>query len=253
MKKLSLSTKIFLCLVIFYAFLAALNLYLPQGDYMAQQISSVQLPAAKWFVALAAAAMVFVVYGALGFIGLKLSAKIGFPAIWDANVSNKQRFLIPGVIGAVSGLILIIGDVVFSRFNGIGRFIHPPFPASLAASFSAGVGEEILFRLFFVSFWVWFVSLILLKGRWQKQIFWIVAILSALAFAAGHYPATMIMFGFKTMAAIPWVLQVEIILSNGLIGFLAAYYFRKYGFLAAVGIHFWCDIVWHATYGFFIK
>ena len=26
-------------------------------------------------------------------------------------------------------------------------------------------------------------------------------------------------------------------------------YFRKYGFLAPVGIHFWADIVWHVLWG----
>ncbi len=35
---------------------------------------------------------------------------------------------------------------------------------------------------------------------------------------------------------------VEMIIRQG-------YYFRKYGFLAAAGIHFWTDISWHVVYG----
>jgi len=27
------------------------------------------------------------------------------------------------------------------------------------------------------------------------------------------------------------------------------YYFRKFGFLAAVGIHFWADVIWHVIWG----
>ncbi|GAH57810.1 unnamed protein product, partial [marine sediment metagenome] len=39
------------------------------------------------------------------------------------------------------------------------------------------------------------------------------------------------------------------ILLNGVVSLFAAYYFRKYGFLAAVGIHFWTDVVWHVVWG----
>jgi hypothetical protein len=38
-------------------------------------------------------------------------------------------------------------------------------------------------------------------------------------------------------------------LLNWVISIFAAYYFRKYGFLAAVGIHFWTDIIWHVIWG----
>jgi hypothetical protein len=39
------------------------------------------------------------------------------------------------------------------------------------------------------------------------------------------------------------------ILLNGVVGLLAAWYFRKAGLLAAIGIHFWTDIVWHLVWG----
>jgi hypothetical protein len=41
----------------------------------------------------------------------------------------------------------------------------------------------------------------------------------------------------------------EIILLNGIVSIFAAYYFRKFGFLAPVGIHFWTDVVWHVIWG----
>ncbi|GAJ13005.1 unnamed protein product, partial [marine sediment metagenome] len=37
----------------------------------------------------------------MGFLGLKLSSKLGFADIWDLRVSNKQRFLIPALVGGV--------------------------------------------------------------------------------------------------------------------------------------------------------
>ncbi len=36
-----------------------------------------------------------------------------------------------------------------------------------------------------------------------------------------------------------------------LISIFGAYYFKKYGFFAPVGIHFWTDIVWHVLWGLF--
>ena len=42
---------------------------------------------------------------------------------------------------------------------------------------------------------------------------------------------------------------MEIVLLNGLLGMVAAWAFKKYGFLAPVGLHFWADIVWHVLWG----
>jgi hypothetical protein len=53
----------------------------------------------------------------------------------------------------------------------------------------------------------------------------------------------------NTVNDIPSALLAEIFLLNGGLSLFAAYYFRKYGFLAAVGIHFWTDIIWHVVYG----
>ncbi len=52
-----------------------------------------------------------------------------------------------------------------------------------------------------------------------------------------------------SIAEIPGPMWVEIFLLNGVLSFTAAYYFRKYGFLAAVGIHFWNNVVWHVIWG----
>jgi hypothetical protein len=146
-------------------------------------------------------------------------------------------------------VFLIISDLIFSRYNGIGRFQHPAFPGSLLASLSAGIGEEILFRLFFIPFWVWLISSIILKGKWQNLVFWLISSVSAIAFGLGHLPALMFLYGFPTFGDVPPTLLFEIILLNGVISMFAAYFMRKHGFLAAAGIHFWTDVVWHVLWG----
>ena len=243
MKNLSISHKIYIALIIILAILAAGNVFLPQA------LPEQELPASKPVLALVNAALMLVLYGSLGLLGLKFAQRLGFPDLWDENVSNRQRFVIPFIIGVCLGLFLILADVIFSQFHSLGPLPHPPFPTSIVASATAGIGEELLFRLFLISFLVWLVSHVILKGKWQNQIFWIAAIFSALVFAFGHLPAVMILFGFKTIAEIPAALMSEIILLNGIVSLFAAYYLRKYGFLAPVGIHFWTDIVWHVVWG----
>ena len=245
MKKTSLW--IYISLIITLAILAAINVFLPQGSFLLTPPQ--ELPASKPVLAFVNAAIVLILYGGLGFIGLKLSQELGFADIWDSRVTNKQRFLIPALVGTAIGVFFIFADIILSQFHTLGPLPHPPFPASLVASAVAGIGEEIIFRLFFISFWVWLISFVILKRRWQNQIFWIIAILSALAFALGHIPSVMFLFGLNTVNEIPFALISEIILLNGVLSIFAAYYFRKFGFLAAVGIHFWTDVIWHVIWG----
>jgi hypothetical protein len=160
-----------------------------------------------------------------------------------------MRLGLPMLAGLALGLVFIAGDVLFSAVNGVGRLPHPPFPTSLVASLTAAIGEETMFRLFFISFWTWVVSRLLLRGRGQTAVYWVVAVFSAEAFAMAHLPAVMFLQGWTDFGQIPPGLMAEIVLLNGLLALAAAYGFKRYGFLAAVGVHFWADIVWHALWG----
>lgn len=248
MRKLSLSIKIYTGLIITLAILAAISIFLPQGSFL-PILPEEELPASKPVLALINAVIMLVLYGGLGFLGVKLSDKLGFADIWDAKVNNKQRFFFPALVGIAIGVFFIFADAVLSKFHTLGPLPHPPFPTSLVVSAIAGIGEEVIFRLFFIPFWVWLISHVLLKKRWQNQIFWLVAIFSALAFAFGHIPSVMILLGLNGINEIPFVLLSEIIFLNGILSLFAASYFRRYGFLAAVGIHFWTDVIWHVIWG----
>lgn len=248
MKDISPSTRIYIGLILVLAVLAAANVFLPQGDF-SPTLPEQQLPAPKPVVAAASAGLVLVVYGGLGYAGLRLSRKLGFPDLWDAAVSNRQRLWVPALVGVGTGIFFVLIDAGLSPLHALGPLPHPPFPTSLVASVTAAIGEEVMFRLFFISFWVWLISQVILRGRWQRPIFWVMAVLSALAFALGHFPGLMLVLGLEEVSQIPAVLVGEIILLNGTLSLLAAHYFRKSGFMAAVGIHFWADIVWHVIWG----
>ncbi len=238
----------FLILLIILVVCAGLNTILPQGEIV-PQVTQSQIP--QWLISLVSAGGTMLIYGILGFIGLILWRKIGFPDIWDERISNKQRFLIPVIVGSVIGVALILLDLLFSPVNGVGRLIHPPFPTSIVASISAGIGEEFLFRLFYISFWTWLVGKIILRGRGLNIVYWVVAILAALLHGASHLPSAMFLFGASNPMSLPPMLLVEIFLLNGLLSIFAAYYYKKFGLFAPIGIHFWADIVWHTIWGLF--
>jgi membrane protease YdiL (CAAX protease family) len=243
--KTSKSQKTYILLVLLLAVFSSINVFLPQGAFIGQY----ELPASKPITALAAFFIIVIFYGGLGILGLHLSNKLGFSNIWSDYVDNNQRFIKPAIIGIGIGIFFIICDSIFSKFNTVGHIHHLPFPTSLTTSIIAGIGEEIVFRLFFISFWLWLISSILLKGKGKNPLFWIITTFSALVFAIAHLPSVMFSFGFTSMTQIPSMLLIEVILLNSVLSFFAAYYFRKYGFLAAVGIHLWTDLVWHVLFG----
>ncbi|MFP3896921.1 MAG: type II CAAX prenyl endopeptidase Rce1 family protein [Anaerolineales bacterium] len=242
------SLKLYALLVVLLAGLAALNVYLPQGSF-APMMPDQELPASRGVLAAANALIMLVMYGGLGLLGLVLSHKVGFPALWDKAVSNRERFLTPALAGGGLGVLLIITDAVFSRLHPLGPLPHPPFPTSLVASATAAIGEEIVFRLFFVSFWMWLISSVLLGGRWQEGIFWVVSVVSGVAFALGHLPSVMVLYGLERVGQVPIALLIEILLLNGVVSLFAAYQWRRAGFLAAAGVHFWTNAVWHVIWG----
>ena len=47
------------------------------------------------------------VFAALGLVGVALAERTGFPAAWDARVSNRQRLLIPTLVGLGIGALAV--------------------------------------------------------------------------------------------------------------------------------------------------
>lgn len=212
-------TRIYLGLVAILSILSVINVFLFQGVYSPLQ----PLPAPKPVLALVNGVTMLMVYGGLGFIGLRLSRKLGFPELCDPTISNRQRFLLPALTGAGIGGFFVVADWIFSRFHVFGPLPHPPFPTSLVVSAIAGIGEEMIFRLFFIPFWVWLISHVLLKGRWRGPVLRVAAVVSALIFAAGHIPSVMILLGLETVDALPLALMAEIFLLNGILSLFAAF------------------------------
>jgi len=75
-----------------------------------------ELPASKPVLAIVNACIMLFAYGGLGYIGLLLSAKLGFAPIRDDRISARQRLLIPSLVGLTAGIIFIPADILFAAY-----------------------------------------------------------------------------------------------------------------------------------------
>ena len=198
---------------------------------------------------LANAGIVLVGYGLFGLAGYWLARKVGLPGIYSPDGNLRRWVFTPLLIGLVSGVILLVGDLLFAPINGLGRLIHPPFPVSILASIAAGIGEEILFRGLVFGLWALLLTWLFRRFNRRTTALWIANVIAALAFAAGHLGTAMFLVGAASPADLNPFLVLELFLLNGIVGLAAGERYMKDGLVAAAGVHFWTDVVWHVLYG----
>jgi hypothetical protein len=176
------------------------------------------------------------VISALGFIAVVLAPRAGFPDMWNEKVSNRQRFTIPMLVGA--GLAMI--EVLMDSLSVLPETPTMSFPLSIPAYLAGGILSEILLHLIPVVLLMWIIGTIILRGKWQVQVFWVVAVLISLLEPVLQIGG-LYQMGLLSNAGIAAVLFVYIFAVNWtLICFL-----RKYGFLAATVCRLAIYLIWH--------
>lgn len=218
------STKTYLALVLFLVAVKLIFLAFPTNFPLADQEG-----AFSW--------QTIALVSALGFLGLMLSRRAGFPDFWEASISHRQRFLIPALVGLVYGLVTILYDLRHPAP------VHLELPSSIPFYAYGATFLEILLRLFAVTFLVWLISNVILRGKWQTQVFWLAAIVAALY---EPLPGLTDIFNTRGMLAAVGVLLTTPLFAGNLV---AAYLYRKYGFLAALTMRLSFYLAWHMIYG----
>jgi len=171
----------------------------------------------------------------LGFIGVTLSGKTGFPGIWDADIPLRHRLLIPLLLGIAFG----VGFMLLRRFQLLPSLEQPPFPASIPYFLYGGIVSEIFFRLFLMPLLVWLISNLLLQGRAQERASWAAVLLSSAVEPLSQVGA-MVMVGIDRgiVIALTSALIFSVNLAQGRL-------FRVYGFGASVIMRLAFYSVWH--------
>lgn len=198
---------------------------------------------------LANAGIVLVAYGLLGVLGVRLARSLELPVIYRDDGNARRWFVEPLGLGLGCGVLFVVGDVLFAPFNGIGRIAHPTFPLSILAAVGAGIGEEILFRGVVLGLWGLVLTRLLRRRVGRSTVLWAANVLAALAFGAGHLGTVLALTGASSVAEVSPVLIAEVLLINGVLGLVAGQRYVRDGLVAAVGVHFWADVVFHVLWG----
>jgi len=176
----------------------------------------------------------------IGWVGVYLAPGTGFTGMWQKGISQRKRFLEPALVGVGIGILSVILDIIWplasKELVGI--------PASLIAYPLAGIIEEIVFRLFLTTTLVWIFSNMLLRGNWQELVFWVVN-----GFLAVFYTLSQLTQYENLFASANLWIVAHFFVMIALYFFLAAFYYRRYGFLAAISMSMGNFLVWHILWG----
>jgi hypothetical protein len=180
----------------------------------------------------------------VGWVGVYLAPGTGFAGMWQKEISNVKRFLFPALIGVGFGLLSIIFDLI----QPLGSESLIKFPASVVAYPLAGILEEIIFRLFLTTTLVWIISNMLLRGKYQEVIFWAVTV-----FLAVFYTLSQLNLFQNLLGAVDVLILARFFIVIAANFILAAYLYRRYGFLAAISMRLGDYLVWHIIWGAIAK
>jgi membrane protease YdiL (CAAX protease family) len=197
------------------------------------------------------AAAVLVGYGLVGLLAYWFARKVDLPGVFSADGNARRWFWTPMLLGLACGVCVMIGEIVFAPINGVGRLPHPGFPLSIVATLSAAIGEELLFRGFVFGLWALILNWLFKRFNGRIAALWIANVIAALAFGAGHLPTVLLLTGATSLAGVSPVLLLEIFLLNSIVGLVAGQRYMKDGLVAASGVHFWADMVFHVAWGLF--
>jgi hypothetical protein len=190
------------------------------------------------------------VVGLFGLVGIRLAHLTGFPAALDARFSARQWFVVPLLLGIGFGLLESGLDLVFhwtaffAQFSGLPLY-SAAWPASLPFYAGGAILVEVVYRLLPVPLLLWLISSLLLRGRAQTQVFWVLAVLSSLI-----EPYTQDLDALKFGGSL--VLVASAFVPDFLENLGQVIMFRKYGLLASIVVRFGFYLIWHIAYGNFI-
>lgn len=198
------------------------------------QLGSVEALIAVYVVQIAAYTFV------CGFFGYILAQKIG---VMKPIRFEKSPMKTPLVLSLIAGILFSLD---YWTFGAVIPGIQEADAATLswkvvlASVLYGGVVEELMLRLFMMSLIAWLLWKLFFRKCEHAPVCVIIAanVIAALLFAAGHLPATVMLFGQLT----PLIL-LRCFLLNGGFGLLFGELYRRYGIQYAMVSHALLHIV----------
>ena len=193
----------------------------------------------------------------ISWLGIRLGRKIGLGAPLLAallkrksgalNVLYKDTF-IALLIGLALGGVMVLIRILTVQYlpSEIPAFGFRGLFGGLLVSISAGIGEEVWFRLGLMTLLFWVIMRLLGHEMIRPSVAWPVIIITAFVFGLAHLPQ-LLSFDAGSHVAI-WTT----ILGNTIVGTFYGWCYWRRSLVAAIIGHFAVDIVIHALPALFI-
>lgn len=173
---------------------------------------------------------------------LFLQTKANLPNFLNEEVSNKQRFLNPFLIGLIFGVLDVFVIKILMHpepYKELPLFLQP-FPYSIFLYFSGAFEIEVFYRLIPL-------TLILLLGKWISSgkhfntFLWIGIVLTSL-----REPLEQVTNGEI------WFIGYSL-LTGFLMNYFQAIYYKNAGFLASLTLRLGHYLFWHILLGIYVQ
>ncbi|MFB7638290.1 CPBP family glutamic-type intramembrane protease [Peribacillus butanolivorans] len=186
-----------------------------------------------------------------GFFGLLLSRRIGFgaPILEGITGGEKQKGYLKSILGSsvlwgiLGGVLVVLLCLPFWNMSVelMKAEMAVPVWKSTLAIFYGGTAEEILFRLFLMTFFVWITTKIkkAKDGGPTKIGVWLAIVITGVIFGLGHLGIT------GAMTAITGNVILRAVLLNGSLSVIYGWLYWKKGLESAMIAHFSTDILLH--------
>ncbi len=194
---------------------------------------------------------VVILFCLLLLVGMWLQQRTGFPAPPDSRISTRLRLGLPILVGVGFSLISTALDLIFGgtrlvAANTGNATFNIAFPGSLFAYTGGAVIVETLYRFFTIPFLLFLVSSLLLRGRYQAQVFWVLAVV-----LAAWEPVSQVQVGLGLGGGISLLAGLELVIGYAF-NLTQNAFFRRFGLLAPFAIRVADYLIWHIAYGNFI-
>ena len=178
----------------------------------------------------------------LGIPFLFLQTKASLPNFIETNISNKQRFLTPAIIGAAFGIldVVIIKMILHPEpYTKLPPFLQP-FPYSVFLYFSGAFEIEVFYRLIPLTLFL-LTGKWIAKGKYFNVFFWTGAVLTSLREPLEQLPDGPVLF------------MIYSVLAGFIMNYLQAIHFKKSGFLASLTVRLGHYLFWHILLGVYVQ
>jgi hypothetical protein len=157
----------------------------------------------------------------------------GTPGCWKHVLLT----LVPGtLVGLTLGGLQLISQNVTPKDALVPELNNPNTFEWLLRCLSAALTEEIAFRFGLISFFVWIIRAIVKRPAIHGPSLWIGNLVSALVFAAAHFPQLELQrYGLS--------LLIPFVVASSCVGMIMGWLYMRYGLVSAIAAHLVADLM----------